>query len=160
MPPNTNYNLSSSFPETYKASPLQRTLTPPAPDDGPEPFPTIESSSDGHHSSLYASQKHPQSYHIPSSSLESNISGRNFHMPPSGLSTTDTSPSLQQQVQIYCAGCRKPSILKDSYACDQCISGFCGDCVYALSSEAHKGRPCPRCRAIGGAYKPFQLDFR
>ncbi|KAI4110916.1 MAG: hypothetical protein LQ339_000918 [Xanthoria mediterranea] len=126
--------------DTYKASPLQRALTPPPPDDrAVEPFPSIESN--------------------PSSSA----SGHNFHFPPSGLSNSDagTSPAFYSQpVQIFCANCRRISILKESYACTECISGFCPDCVYALSSEQNRGRPCPRCHVLGPRYKPFQLDLR
>ncbi|KAI4227269.1 MAG: hypothetical protein L6R36_002538 [Xanthoria steineri] len=117
-----------------------RALTPPPPDDrAVEPFPSIESN--------------------PSSSA----SGHNFHFPPSGLSNSDagTSPAFYSQpVQIFCANCRRISILKESYACTECISGFCPDCVYALSSEQNRGRPCPRCHVLGPRYKPFQLDLR
>ncbi|KAL8709207.1 MAG: hypothetical protein Q9225_007483 [Loekoesia sp. 1 TL-2023] len=126
--------------DSYKASPLQHALTPPPPDDrGVEPFPSIESTQ------------------------SSSTSGHNFHIPSSGLSNSDagTSPTFYPQaVQIYCANCRRVSVLKDSYACTECISGFCSDCVYALSSEQHRGRPCPRCHVPGPRYKAFQLDFR
>lgn len=40
-------------------------------------------------------------------------------------------------VEIYCAGCHRPSVLRDSFACTECISGFCSDCVYALSSQPY-----------------------
>ncbi|KAL9000660.1 MAG: hypothetical protein Q9169_000696 [Polycauliona sp. 2 TL-2023] len=127
-------------PDPYKASPLQRALTPPPPDDrAVEPFPSIESSQ------------------------SSSASGHNFHFPPSGLSNSDAgmSPTFYAQpVQIFCANCRRISVLKESYACTECISGFCPDCVYALSSEQNRGRPCPRCHVLGPKYKPFQLDLR
>ncbi|KAI4124863.1 MAG: hypothetical protein LQ338_004589 [Usnochroma carphineum] len=127
--------------DSYKASPLQHALTPPPAADhrGIEPFPSIESSQ------------------------STSTSGHNFHIPSSGLSNSDagTSPTFYPQaVQIYCANCRRVSVLKDSYACTECISGFCSDCVYVLSSEQHRGRPCPRCHVLGSRYKPFQLDFR
>ncbi|KAL8698317.1 MAG: hypothetical protein Q9224_001906 [Gallowayella concinna] len=126
--------------DTYKASPLQHALTPPpAEDRGVEPFPSIESSQ------------------------SSSASGHNFHFHPSGLSNSDagTSPTFySHSVQIYCASCRRLSVLKDSYACTECISGFCPDCVYALSSEQNRGRPCPRCHVLGPRYKAFQLDLR
>ncbi|KAL8735887.1 MAG: hypothetical protein Q9181_002636 [Wetmoreana brouardii] len=126
--------------DSYKASPLQHALTPPPPDDrGIEPFPSIESSQ------------------------SSSASGHNFHIPPSGLTNSDagTSPTFySQSVQIYCAGCRRLSILKDSYACTECISGFCSDCVYALTSEQNRGRSCPRCHVLVPRYKAFQLDLR
>lgn len=124
--------------DSYKASPLQHALTPPPPEErGGEPFPSIESTQ------------------------SSSTSGYNFHIPSSGLSNPDggTSPTFYPQaVQIYCAHCRRISILKDSYACSECISGFCSDCVYTLSSDTR--RPCPRCFVLGTRYKPFQLDFR
>lgn len=67
------------------------------------------------------------------------------------------------KVQIYCAGCRKLSLLQESYACTECICGLCRDCVEALSAEQGRGRfgaRCPRCAAVGGRFKPFQLDVR
>ncbi|KAI4162333.1 MAG: hypothetical protein LQ342_004047 [Letrouitia transgressa] len=134
--------FSSMVPhsDAYKASPLQNALTPPPPDErGVEPFPSIESAQ---------------------SSL---ASGHNFHMHPSGLTNSEagTSPTLPPHpVQIYCAHCRRISNLKESYACTECISGFCSDCVYTLSSEQNRGRACPRCKVLGPRYKAFQLDLR
>ncbi|MCJ1406045.1 hypothetical protein MMC19_000110 [Ptychographa xylographoides] len=78
--------------DAYKASPLQHALTPPPPDDNTEPFPSVETS------------------------IESAHSGHNFHIPSSGLSNSDSSPTFSQPVRIFCANCRRPSILKDSYA--------------------------------------------
>ena len=125
--------------DSYKASPLQNTLTPPPPDErGVEPFPSIESTQ------------------------SSANSGHNFHMHSSGLSNSDsgTSPSFYSRpVQIYCASCRRVSALKESYACTECISGFCSDCVYTLTSEPNRGRPCPRCHVSAPRYKAFQLDL-
>lgn len=131
-------SISQSDP--YKASPLQNALTPP-PGSPHEPFPSVESS-------------------VESSTQSS--SGHNFHFPASGLSSSDTatSPTFQQPVQIYCAGCRRISVLKNSYACTECISGFCSDCVFALSSEQHRGTPCPKCHISSPRYKAFQLDLR
>lgn len=123
--------------QSYTASPLQHTLTPPPPDmSDMQPFPSVESS------------------------IESTLSGQNFHMPSQGLS--DSSPIYTQPVQIYCAACRKLSILKHSYACSECICGLCQDCVDVLVSEQTRGRTarCPRCGAVGGKFKPFQLDIR
>ncbi|KAL2058916.1 hypothetical protein ABVK25_000208 [Lepraria finkii] len=140
---------SVSHNQSYKASPLGNALTPPPSHSlaGPAPFPSVETSLDSSHSTQ--------------------SSGHNFHIPSSGLSNSSdtTSPTLyvgSQPVQIYCAGCRRLSLLGDSYACTECISGFCSDCVYRLSSEQHsgRGRPCPRCSALGSRYKPFQLEFR
>jgi len=140
-------SIAHSNLESYKASPLQHALTPPpaAERSGMEPFPSVESSIESTQSS----------------------SGHNFHMPSSGLSSSDgTSPTFlnSQPVQIYCAGCRRLSVLRESYACTDCISGFCSDCVYALNSEQQRdegrGRRCPRCGIEGGRYKAFQLDLR
>lgn len=142
MPYSPSHNKRASLPpissaishyDAYKASPLQHALTPPPPD--PEPFPSVESSLDSG-------------------------SGHNFHIRASGLSNSGSSPTFSQPVQIYCASCRRVSVLRDSYACTECISGFCADCVYTLSSEGNRGRPCPRCGIGGRSYKPFQLDFR
>ena len=107
----------------------------------PEPFPSVESSLES------ATNSH------------STQSGTNFHMRSTGLSGgSDSSSMFAQPVQIYCANCRQLSVLKDSYACNECISGFCPNCVYLLSSA--EGRPCPRCKVVGARYKPFQLDLR
>ncbi|OAL46226.1 hypothetical protein IQ07DRAFT_518414 [Pyrenochaeta sp. DS3sAY3a] len=123
--------------QSYTASPLQNALTPPPPDMSDlQPFPSVESS------------------------IESAVSGQNFHMPSQGLS--DSSPTYPFPVQIYCAACRKLSILRDSYACTECVCGLCQECVDVLISEHTRGRTprCPRCNAIGGKFKPFQLDIR
>lgn len=144
---------SVSHNQSYKASPLGNALTPPPPHSlsGPVPFPSIETS----HDSMYSSHS-------------TQSSGHNFHIPSSGLSNSSdtTSPTFQtsgfQPVRIYCALCKRLSVLGESYACTECISGFCSDCVYRLSSEQHVGRqrPCPRCQALGTRYKPFQLDLQ
>lgn len=141
--------------QSYKASPLQNALTPPPTHSlqGPTPFPSVETSIE----SSYSTQS----------------SGHNFHIPASGLSSSsdNTSPTFytgnsgnpgKESVQIYCAGCRRLSVLGDSYACTECISGFCSDCVYRLSSEQHlgRGRPCPKCHAGEPRYKAFQLDLK
>jgi hypothetical protein len=116
---------------------LNNALTPPPPDMSDlQPFPSVESS------------------------IESAMSGQTFHMPSQGLS--DSSPSSLFPVQIYCAACRKLSILRDSYACSECICGLCQECVDVLVSEHNRGRvpTCPRCSTIGAKFKPFQLDIR
>ncbi|KIW02757.1 hypothetical protein, variant 4 [Verruconis gallopava] len=113
-----------------------------------QPFPSVESSAD--------------------SSIASKQSGLNFHMSSQGLSTSnDASPTFPvahpgHLVQIYCAGCRRLSALRDSFACTECICGLCKDCVDALSTEQQRGRlaRCPRCATVGGKFKPFQLDIR
>ncbi|KAF2427673.1 hypothetical protein EJ08DRAFT_720684 [Tothia fuscella] len=156
IPPSPRFQHRNSLPpllaahhhfqsnnNTYNASPLQRALTPPPPDMSDlQPFPSVESSTDS------------------KSTQQSGLSGLNFHMSSGGLS--DSSPSFAHPVQIYCAGCRRLSILKESFACSECICGLCKDCVDALSTEQLRGRlaRCPRCSAIGGKFKPFQLDIR
>ncbi|KAF1365113.1 hypothetical protein EJ07DRAFT_161225 [Lizonia empirigonia] len=132
MPP-----FMASQLHSYQASPLNHTLTPPPADMSEmQPFPSVESS------------------------IESAISGQNFHMPSQSLS--ESSPTFPYPVQIYCAACRKLSNLRDSYACSECICGLCQECVDVLVSEHTRGRAprCPRCNAIGGKFKPFQLDIR
>ncbi|GAB7356351.1 hypothetical protein MBLNU459_g7141t1 [Dothideomycetes sp. NU459] len=145
LPP---FALGSQF-QSYTASPLQQTLTPPpaeADAGNPldlHPFPSVEGEP---------------------SSIDSAQSGTNFHiMPTQALSSaSDSSPMFSNPVQIYCAGCRRLSILKDSYACPECICGLCPGCVDALVSEQARGRiaQCPRCRTMGGRFKQFQLDLR
>jgi len=128
--------LAQQIP-SYNASPLQNEMTPPPPDANDiSLFPSVESS------------------------IESAQSGQNFHMSTQGLS--NSSPSFTQSVQIYCAGCNRLSILIKSYACTECICGLCQECVDVLMSEQARGRAprCPRCYAVGGKFKPFQLDVR
>lgn len=155
--------------QQYHASPLQNTLTPPPPEalEANEPFPSVESS------------------------MDSGISGQNFHIPASGLSTSgsannDTSP-LQQQTQhyhhsqssslgsrsdaleVFCASCGRPRLLKSCFACTECVCACCADCVGQIISSpvvtvqpgfAPVRRGCPRCGVMGGKWKRFQLDFR
>ncbi|KAH8884022.1 hypothetical protein GQ53DRAFT_880897 [Thozetella sp. PMI_491] len=116
----------------YQASPLQQALTPPSYNpEAPEPFPSVESGE----------------------------SGENFHIGSRGLS--DSSPSYSSQnTQIYCAACQGVSLLRESYACTECICGLCQACVDVLMGEQGARRKCPRCATIGGRFKPFQLDIR
>ncbi|KAK4234301.1 hypothetical protein C8A03DRAFT_37933 [Achaetomium macrosporum] len=117
---------------SYQASPLQRALTPPSYNpEAPEPFPSVESGE----------------------------GGDNFHIESRGLS--DSSPSYSSQnTQIYCAACQGISLLRESYACTECICGLCQACVDVLMGEQGARRKCPRCATIGGRFKPFQLDIR
>lgn len=117
---------------SYQASPLQQALTPPSYHaEAPEPFPSVESGG----------------------------SGENFHIESRGLS--DSSPSYSSQnTQIYCAACQGVSLLRESYACTECICGLCQACVDVLIGEQGSRRKCPRCATIGGRFKPFQLDIR
>ncbi|KZF24407.1 hypothetical protein L228DRAFT_95868 [Xylona heveae TC161] len=133
MPP-----FSNSHFQSYVASPLQQALTPPPADPYIQPFPSVESSIDS-----------------------TTQSGRNFHMQAHGLSdSSPTSPS--QMVQIYCAACSRPSFLKQSYACTECICGICHDCVDVLLVQQSRDKisRCPRCGTVGGKFKPLQLDIR
>lgn len=85
--------------------------------------------------------------------------GENFHIDSRGLS--DPSPSYSSQnTQIYCAACQGVSLLRESYACTECICGLCQACVDVLMGEQGARRKCPRCATIGGRFKPFQLDIR
>ncbi|MCJ1273344.1 hypothetical protein MMC21_001135 [Puttea exsequens] len=138
-----------SHSQSYKASPLGQALTPPSAHtlSGPAPFPSVETSLVSSHSTQ--------------------SSGHNFHIPSSGLSNSSdtTSPTFypgREPVQIYCALCRQLCLLAESFACTECISGFCRDCVYRISSAQHMGRgtPCPRCQVLGPRYKPFQLELK
>lgn len=119
---------------TYQASPLQQALTPPTyAQEVPEPFPSVESGE----------------------------SAENFHMGAHHM--TDSSPNYSQNsqnTQIYCAACQSVSLLRDSYACTECICGLCPACVEILMAEQGARRKCPRCATIGGRFKPFQLDIR
>jgi hypothetical protein len=117
---------------SYQASPLHQALTPPPYNpDAPEPFPSVESGE----------------------------SGDNFHLESRVLS--DSSPSYSSQnTQIYCAACQGISLLRESYACTECICGLCQACVDVLMGEQGARRKCPRCATIGGRFKPFQLDIR
>ena len=74
---------------------------------------------------------------------------------------SDASLSYSSQnPQIYCAGCRNVSMLKQSYACTECISGLCPECVAVLTDVQGAKRKCPQCATIGGQFKPIQLDIR
>lgn len=158
LPP---FALGSQF-QSFQASPLNRALTPPAPDPGLDlqPFPSVESSLS---SSLSMDPSNPNA-HLQHTSNHSHAqhsshgSGSNFQI----LQNSDSSPMFQNPVQIYCAGCRRLSVLKDSYACTDCICGLCGTCVEALVSGQSRGRMsvCPRCQSMASSFKPFQLDLR
>lgn len=117
---------------TYQASPLQQALTPPSyAQELPEPFPSVESGE----------------------------SAENYQM--GAHSMPDSSPSFSaQNTQIYCAACQSVSLLRQSYACTECICGLCPACVDILLAEQGARRKCPRCATIGGKFKPFQLEIR
>jgi hypothetical protein len=145
LPPFSNH-LSNPFHaaavagNNYQASPLQQALTPPA--YAQEPFPSVESNESGSGVSVGV------------------VPGDTFHMEPRGL-LSDSSPSFSSQnTQIYCAACQGVSLLRESYACTECICGLCQACVDVLLAEQGARRQCPRCSTIGGKFKPFQLDIR
>jgi len=52
------------------------------------------------------------------------------------------------------------ALLKESFACTECICGICPACVDVLVAEQGARRKCPRCATVGGRFKPFQLDIR
>ena len=85
--------------------------------------------------------------------------------------TTTTSTSFNGDVNIYCANCRRPWSLNDCYACTECISGVCRECVGMLIGSpptsflsasvngplpgksgptSFPNRGCPRCRSVEG----------
>jgi hypothetical protein len=136
-----------AFNNNYQASPLQRALTPPSyHPEAPEPFPSVESG-----------ESADTGYHLGSSRHGPHHRGGGHH---SGLSS-DASPSYSSQnTQIYCAACQGISLLRESYACTECICGLCQACVDVLMGEQGARRKCPRCATIGGRFKPFQLDIR
>ncbi|KAL1587121.1 hypothetical protein WHR41_04328 [Cladosporium halotolerans] len=145
------FALGSQF-QSFQASPLNRALTPPTADSNLDlqQYTSVDSS-------LSSSLSH-QHHNSTDSGSQFNI------MPPGAMDSTNTSPMFApaQPVQIYCAGCRRLSILKDSYACTNCICGLCGTCVEALVENQRNGRMsgCPRCSLNYGSFKQFQLDVR
>ncbi|TKA69391.1 hypothetical protein B0A55_08679 [Friedmanniomyces simplex] len=154
LPP---FAMGSQF-QSFQASPLNRALTPPAPDPGLadlQPFASVESS--------LSSVSHNHHHHHQSSA---DSTGSQFQiMHPASMDST-SSPNMfgpaQAAVQIYCAGCRRLCVLKESYACTNCICGLCGNCVEAIISGQSRGRMsmCPRCNGMDSSFKPFQLDLR
>ncbi|KAK5126336.1 hypothetical protein LTR85_010572 [Meristemomyces frigidus] len=163
LPP---FALGSQF-QSFQASPLNRALTPPAPDSGLadlQTFPSVDSS-------LSSTLSHHHHHNSADSS------GSQFHiMDPASMNSSNTSPmfaggggggsggsgSSSEVIQIYCSGCRRLSVLKESYACTNCICGLCGNCVEAIISGQSRGRMsmCPRCNGMDSSFKPFQLDLR
>lgn len=166
QPPTTH----QPSPYTY-TSPLQRTLTPPAPNpaagpNDPEPFPTIES---------IESSGSGTNFHIPRSGLPTsassneNTSPLQFHRQPYQHSQTSSFGSRAELLEIYCANCGRPKKLNSTFACTECICGVCNDCVASIINspvisiqpgQAPIRRGCPRCGAMGGKWKRIQLDFR
>lgn len=151
----------------YNASPLQRALTPPPPDaNDPEPFPTVES---------VESAGSGQNFHISGSGLPTSASSNDntsplqHHSYPYQHSQSSSFGSKSEVLELYCASCGRPWLLKNAFACTECICGVCSDCVGQIISSpvvtvqpgfAPMRRGCPRCGVMGGKWKRFQLDFR
>ncbi len=123
--------FSTAFPpQSYQASPLQNALTPPAYVPTEPALPSVETS-------------------------------ESFQAAAESRSVEDSSPSsVSQNVQIYCAACNTATLLRNAYACTECICGICRECVDVLMVEHGARRRCPRCGTIGGRFRPFQLDIR
>jgi len=158
----------------YSASPLQRALTPPPPAEAlgpndPEPFPSVETvESTGSGSG--------QIFHISGSGLPTSASSNDntsplqHHPHPYQHSQSSSFGSKSDLLEIYCASCGRPWLLKNAFACTECICGVCSDCVGQIISSpvvntsqpgfAPMRRGCPRCGVMGGKWKRFQLDFR
>lgn len=175
---------------SYTASPLHKALTPPpfeshrGRDNDLEPFPSIES----------IDSLPPSSGKLPSMRPAANSDSSPLGLfPPAQRQQhrySNPTPSTHQNrdVQIYCANCRRPWSLSESYACTECISAVCRECVGMFISSPPTSfshvtsspgsamgngnsfthvptsypspRGCPRCRTVGGKWKAFQLDFR
>ncbi|KAK4549298.1 hypothetical protein LTR36_007757 [Oleoguttula mirabilis] len=180
LPP---FALGSQF-QSFQASPLNRALTPPPPDSGLadlQTFPSVDSSLSStlshHHHHHNSADSSGSQFHImdPNSMNSSNTSpmfvsgggggGGGAHsnsISNSGGTGGGGSGSSAETIQIYCSGCRRLSVLKESYACTNCICGLCGNCVEAIISGQSRGRMsmCPRCNGMDSSFKPFQLDLR
>lgn len=138
----------------YNASPLQRALTPPPPDsmgpNDPEPFPAVES---------LESAGSGQNFHIsgsglPSVSSNDNTSPLHHHSHPYQHSQSSSFGSKSEVLELYCASCGRPWLLRNAFACTECICGVCSDCVGQIISSpvvtvqpgfAPMRRGCPRC---------------
>lgn len=119
----------------YQASPLHRALTPPIYDtEIPDPFPSVEG-------------------------IESVDT---FHIDNTGLS--NSSPNFSSQnTQIFCAACRGISLLRDSFACTECICGICQTCASLYHAGASLGGQrgkCPRCGISEPNFRRTQFDLR
>ncbi|KAK0936715.1 hypothetical protein LTR29_011667 [Friedmanniomyces endolithicus] len=170
LPP---FAMGSQF-QSFQASPLNRALTPPAPEEDPhladlQPFPSVDSSlssslSHHHHHHHSSADSTGSQFHIMhAASMDNSTSSptTNNNLYSAGASTAAPHASAAT-VQIYCAGCRRLCVLKESYACTNCICGLCGNCVEAIISGQSRGRMsmCPRCNGMDSGFKPFQLDLR
>jgi len=157
FPQSSMLNASTSA-NSYQASPLQQqqTITPPLYNHNHSIGPVGGVANDGSHMPEMGPVVEP----FPSVE-SSGGSADHFHMEARGL-LSDSSPTYHssQNTQIYCAACQSVSLLRESYACTECICGLCQACVDVLMGEQGARRKCPRCATIGGRFKPFQLDIR
>ena len=124
-------SLPPSQMQAYTASPLQQALTPPAYNFSPPALPSVET------------------IPTPDRGPLDRTSG--------GMAPTSSGGA---NVQIYCAACQGVSLLRESYACTECVCGLCQMCVDVLMAGQGARRRCPRCACVGGRFKPFQLDVR
>ncbi|RMZ84640.1 hypothetical protein DV737_g1212, partial [Chaetothyriales sp. CBS 132003] len=137
-----------------------RDLTPP--------FPSVES---------LESAGSGQNFHISATGLPASVSSSNDktspmqapHARPYQHSQSSSFGSRAESLEIFCASCGRPWLLRNAFACTECICGVCSDCVGQIISSpvvtvqpgyAPMRRGCPRCGVMGGKWKRFQLDFR
>ncbi|KAL4803786.1 hypothetical protein BDV18DRAFT_162792 [Aspergillus unguis] len=130
-------------PQSYAASPLHKSLTPPPyefsrnRDADLEPFPSIESSLD---SASTSSGKNHYHNHLnstgPGSSpvlnlFPSSAAQRQHHR----FSNPTPASFRNREIQIFCANCKQAWPLNECYACTECICGVCRDCVVNFISS-------------------------
>jgi hypothetical protein len=157
---------------SYNASPLSKPLTPPPADDpagpnDPEPFPSVESSIE---STGSGQQFHISASGLPASaSTNTNSSPLHHYAHPYQHSQSSSFGSKADNLEIICANCGRPWLLKNSFACTSCICGVCNECVgQIISSPIRPGPPgqaptrqgCPKCYVMGGQWKKFNVDWR
>lgn len=63
------------------------------------------------------------------------------------------SPSNRR---LMCATCDNLAPISESFACTECMSGFCADCAY---NSGRRGS-CGECRAVGAKFKPLRIVVR
>lgn len=153
LPP---FALGSQF-QSFQASPLNRALTPPAPDHTGldlQTFPSVDSS-------LSSNLSHSHAHH------NSADSGSQFHiMNPSSIDSTSSPMFNANKTEggihaSYCSACRRPANVNEMFGCSGCMGPLCGACTDALVSSQSQGRPvkCPRCHASDSSFKSFQFEF-
>lgn len=151
--------------QAYTASPLQQALTPPAYNFSPPALPSVETIPTPDRSTDHRNAPDHRGPDRGPNSDPSNGPSRLPALDPSArLSNINHThaphPSGGANVQIYCAACQGISLLRESYACTECVCGLCQMCVDVLMAGQGARRRCPRCACVGGRFKPFQLDVR